>query len=82
MAEPMDMVLPDNKEKQMSTRIHMTAIGGFLAATFLFLIPLSAPRADELELIGDRPDFTESNATIPKGHLKVSSDWKLAAGMK
>jgi hypothetical protein len=40
----------------------------------LLVLCLLAPTTaigDELELIGDRPDFTESNATIPTGHLQA-----------
>jgi len=41
-------------------------------ATFLVCFLLSpAAFGEELELIGDRPDFTESNATIPTGHLQA-----------
>lgn len=47
----------------------------------LFLLSLSLPAAalgDELELIGDRPDFTESNATIPVGHLQAEMGAEIA----
>jgi hypothetical protein len=35
---------------------------------------------DDVELIGDRPDFTESNATIPTGHLQAELGMEVGGG--
>jgi len=52
-------------------------LGVAITVTYVFF---SSPAysAEELELIGDRPDFTESNATIPVGHLQ--SEFGVEAG--
>jgi hypothetical protein len=65
-----DLTLPIDAKRRLSATAAL--LSSLLAASGTLCAPESAKAAEEpeLEIIGDRPDFTESAVTIPRLHLQ------------